>query len=256
MRKLFFLFVGTMAICVSCTQGSGKVEEASNPSASSPVVTIGFSTPVNGYEVKAFWKPLDIVTEHIVGPALLRFIHSADSSFFYVTTDQFSVPMSQLPFQYSEESGGITGIALAEYVLPYDTTALEQGEVFGTTAVPFFFKDLNFDKQKELLIGEAGKGQRHYPAFKVYELDGYGGAADLSRLVPYNEIDGLTQLDSELQQIIIHKSGGDCGDEVWTYFRSYGEEEEKGEIKLGKVVSYEKDEKTGDCKEIVELMTN
>lgn len=182
----------------------------------SKLLFIKFSNEVNGYNVKVIWKPNHNYFEHIVGPAIIEFYKTNDSTSFSLTENNFCILKRKLPIIYSEDSSKIISIGGNNYdtiTLYYDKESTESIEgSFGTTEEPFFFQDIDFDNKKELLITEFGQAQRGAATFKSYKVD-EDESNDFGNLMnekPINLLDEMSVIDYVNKQIKIFFSEGAC----------------------------------------------
>jgi hypothetical protein len=204
--KTFFYILLSCLLFSSCAKKETKKEEFK-------IVTIEYTNIINGYLVKVYWKPNAAKIEHIQGPAIIEFYNKVDSTSFTISNNYFSILKSKLLDKYSEDSLGGVAFNQNNIQLTYDEVKFDTNN-FGSTNVPFFFMDLDFDKNKELIIAEVQNGQRMLTSFKVYQFaDGYI-QADLFGTTyqePYISLDERTKIDTLNKTITLNLSGGGCG---------------------------------------------
>lgn len=240
-KKSLLLIVVILAIF------SGKIMAQSN-SLKDKTVHISFSNSVEGYRVNAIWKPEKLRYNHVIGPAIIEFNNEEYGTSFSIANGHFSILKDLLPFTYEDYE--IKAINRKDIVLSYPQNLQFNKDDFGTTQVPFFFMDVDFDGKKELLISEVDNGQRGVATFKVYKLD-MGEPNDLygiAESVPLTLLDEMSEMDRNKKNITIHYSSGACGswEEVYQLKESISIYEEKGFV-LVLIIEDQWDEKDENC---------
>lgn len=205
MKRLLNLFLALTLIsfCASCQTKNTETK----------VVTIEYSNEINGYAVNVVWKPKAVSYSHTKGPAIIEFYNKKDSTSFTLTNNNFSILNSKLPFSYSADSTEIISLNQNNFKLVYDENNLKSEYSFGTTNEPFFFRDIDFDNIKELIIVEIDNGQRGFATFKAYNFDEYGEIQSedgFTNIEPFKSLDELSKIDYVNKRIIIYGSGGIC----------------------------------------------
>lgn len=83
------------------------------------------------------------------------------------------------------------------------------------SALPFFFLDVNFDGDDELIMNYARQGQRYSNAYVAYGLQywngeiGYDYLYDSTRgVAPFSDLDDLSEIDYTTQEISTFSYGG------------------------------------------------
>lgn len=178
------------------------------------LIKIKYQNKINSFSVDAVWKPEKVSYNHVVGPAIVTFKNDSEEIKFSVSINKFSILKSQLPFSYSSDEFQITKFNKTIIELIYDANKFTNDESdFGKTNVPFFFQDIDFDNEKELIFTEIDNGQRGVATFKVFGFD-YG---DLESELygktykePYISLDEMSKIDYDKKRIIIYGSGGIC----------------------------------------------
>lgn len=185
------------------------------------MVTVKFQNKINKYTVEAIWKPTNVRYNHIVGPAIVTFKNSSEDIEFSISINKFSILKSQLPFSYSSDDLEITKLNRNSLDLVYDLNKLTDTEsTFGNTNVPFFFQDLDFDNEKELIFTEIDNGQRGVATFKVFGLDDGDLESELydkTNSEPFTSLDTTSKFDVKNKRIIIYGSGGMCSNSYTFY---------------------------------------
>lgn len=212
MKKFLILFFA-IQLCVSaCNQKKDTDLKVENIE----YVNIEYIRSVNGYLVKAIWKPLFVKYDYTRGPAIIEFYNLEDSLLFTITNDNFSILNSKLPFTYSENKQEIIMLNQKEIKLDYDTNYFNVNYLIQDE--PFFFIDLNFDNTKELLIAEANMGQRYEFSYKAYKIEnGEIPSYNITYNEPYMSLDGLSEIDYKNKSITIYGSGGGCANNASIY---------------------------------------
>jgi hypothetical protein len=204
MKRLLNLLLA-LTLISSCSNSQTKNTETK-------VVTIEYSNEINGYTVKVVWKPKAVRYSHTKGPAIIEFYNKKDSTSFTLTNNNFSILNSKLPFGYTADSTEIISLNQNDFKLVYDENNLKSEESFGTTSEPFFFRDIDFDNIKELVIVEIDNGQRGVATFKAYNFENgeiqseYG----ITNIEPFKSLDEVSEIDYVNKRIIINGSGGVC----------------------------------------------
>jgi len=168
---------------------------------------ISFDSPVGGYEVSAEWLLEDYGETFYEGPAYLHFKKPVGRGFSVFVENGFFLP------QFDGEKDFVNGQHLT--CSPVQKAA---GEILSLEA-PFFFSDVDFDGDDELLVSISGLGSHGRTAFYVYEKDG------TRRMdMPFDEhIDSQTIFNSDEKSITLNLySGAVDGCELWTYRRQRG----------------------------------
>lgn len=212
------------------------------------VVNIEFSNIISGFKVKAIWIPRKVIYDHVVGPAIITFQNVKDSAVFDITTDHFSISKSRLPFIFTEDGYEIAMVNRNSISMLYETGNLTSNESFGTTKEPFFFEDVNFDGNKELLIVEVGNGQRDVASFKAYNFD-FGevqlGRFGITFTEPFRSLDEMSVIDHIKKSLTIYNSSGYCSSN-YDIYKLRG-----GQLLLDTIIQEESDESSGKCYELI-----
>lgn len=190
-----------------------KISEIKSHQPESKFVTLEFSNEINGYKVKAFWKPSSVVYGYVVGAAIVEFYNVKDSTSFSIPHVKFSILKNKLPFGFEEDSTKLTEIKQSEITLEYNKNYEPSENGFGKINESFFFKDVNFDGVEEILFMESGNGQRSVSTFKVYEKGLYQDDEiqyDFVARTPFDLIDEFTKFDYQSKSIEIYSSHGSC----------------------------------------------
>lgn len=210
-------------------------------------VVIEYSNKINGYKVKSTWKPQIVRYNHVIGPAIIEFCDEQDILIFTVVNNNFSVLKRKLPFSYDKDSLKIEDIRENLISLIYKEPKLNDEKRFGTTDEPFFFEDIDFDNEKELLIAEVDNGQRGVATFKAYKQGDrtQNQSNDITDRDPFLSLDEMTKIDYENRNIILYGSGGYCYD----HYRIYSKKSSYGFEFIGEIVE-ERDDSLNKCYEL------
>ena len=120
-------------------------------------IIIDIKDPINGYKISIRWTPYEISgydKEEIVGPALLELTKISDGSKSVVKYNGFSLRNYNPSFRINNletENGYVTGYSNSDISIDYWDLQNILDESFA-----FYFFDLNFDKEKELIIDDHG----------------------------------------------------------------------------------------------------
>lgn len=168
---------------------------------------IQYNQPVEGYAVTGVCFPLagyDRDREHeFVGKAILHF-ESEDNHF-----DIYNAYFSDSTLYYVNEQSFVDG-----QVLHLDYLPKKADEYLGYNT-PFFFQDVDFDGEKELLVNNWRCGIRHSNHYEVYKIE--KGKARLLTAPLFDEMDdSMTRFDSIQQTIRLVE-----GSAVEAYERTY-----------------------------------
>lgn len=214
------------------------------------IVRINYKNPINGYNVSVLWTPDHVISTYAIGPATLYFKNKKES--FTITNNAFSLPSESFNFTL-EDGYSVMAVSPNKITLDYQAPYL-QNIIFHEIDKPFFFLDINFDGNKELLITKKREGQRYYDSFDVYSFDSNGylqpPLAQITNKEPYNRFDGATKLDRERKELIFYSSGGWCNYSHKTYGLR------NGKLSLTKIVKREQLNNDQDCFESVYSVKN
>lgn len=169
----------------------------------SPCIFISYNQKVNGYKVNVMWFPFDI--QYIdQSPAILHFQN--DTSGFYIYNPSFLETGVYEKFEKNSLKDGDT-----IYVNYTPKESSEYAEDFGYLAdnnIPFFFQDVDFDGEDELLITNwqcGSKGSSTYDVYKVNQY--YEYRLDMIKLTDapfYKMENGQTEFNPKEKTIKLH----------------------------------------------------
>ena len=169
----------------------------------SPCIFISYNQKVNGYKVNVMWFPFDI--QYIdQSPAILHFQN--DTSGFYIYNPSFLETGVYEKFEKNSLKDGDT-----IYVNYTPKESSEYAEDFGYLAdnnIPFFFQDVDFDGEDELLITNWQCGSRGSSTYDVYKVNQYYEyRLDMIKLTDapfYKMENGQTEFDPKEETIKLH----------------------------------------------------
>ena len=138
-------------------------------------VFINYDNLVEGYKVSIKFTPKVVYYEdHIIGRGTIYFHHIKTNQKFKIYNPMMGFPTRVLPILLSKNKRTITRFfkrnKSLHYIFKDRTLSNAKFGNFGTTEVPFFFYDMNFDGVKELLLPQMNSGQRSDAIFKPYEV--------------------------------------------------------------------------------------
>lgn len=158
-----------------------------------PRVYIKYKQPVNGYTVKVLWMPYTDENGYTAetGNAILYF--ESEDNHFYIPTKCYR---DTAIYSHTDLKDGD--------VLFWNYTPKKKEEILSQYS-PFFFSDVNFDGEKELLINDYNGGSRGSNSYEVYKIHPY--YADIIKEVPFADLENdMTDFDSANKTIACHYS--------------------------------------------------
>ena len=196
-----------------------------------PRIYIKYKQPVNGYTVRVLWMPYTDESEETseTGSALLYF--ESESNHFYIQTRSYR---DTAVYSHTKLKDGD--------ILFWDYTPKKKDEILSEYS-PFFFSDVDFDGEDELLINEHRGGSRGTNSYEVYKIHPY--YAEIIKDAPFANLEnGNTEFD--LKNKTITSSFSDSAFESVTYIYKaikqekieYGDPEPCYKFELVKVEFY------------------
>ncbi len=158
-----------------------------------PRVYIKYKQPVNGYTVKVLWMPYTDENGYTAetGNAILYFEN--EDNHFYIQTKCYRDTAVYSHTHLEDDD-----------VLFWNYTPKKKGEILSQYS-PFFFSDVNFDGEKELLINDYNGGSRGSNSYEVYKIHPY--YADIIKEAPFVNLENdMTDFDSANKTITCHYS--------------------------------------------------
>jgi hypothetical protein len=233
-------------------------------------ITVKYTNAIHGMKVEAKWEPIGSYGRSHMGEAIIKFTNIESGKSFSIYNSSFGINTDKVKdlnifWPEMEDNGGVyadklkfdRGTIHLEYEEPelkYNSDVLKR---FYDFDVPFFFHDIDFDGNEELIVVLRSAGQRHSDIFKVYALKD-GSLVDereqMTDIAPYIEIDGLSTIDIKNKTINIHSSSGACDNSCKLYkFYAPKNATEKGKYILEEYSLREtvRDEKFENCNSYV-----
>lgn len=185
------------------------------------VVVLQYDKDINGLHIEVLWKPKYSKNGFVEGPAIIQLTNIKEGGVSTLTNNNFAFPKERTKKfiklkNYESTSSVIESITNNVVSLEYTYPKVKTNECdFGTDEEPFFFYDVDFDGQKELLIVEIGKGQRWRNTFKAYKIvedQVYDVLEDDFHQITYKEpfvfFDSASTVNAETETIEINWSCG------------------------------------------------
>lgn len=171
-------------------------------------VYITYNQPINGYDVyitcDARWEWSDLAYGN---QALLTFVN--DTSRFFVLNESFYIndfdKIMDRTYEAMREIPHIPlGIQQLIFYMDYHKNPTPKDSL--DYNAPFFFSDVDFDGEQELVITSHKTGQRGTNTYKIYKYESYSCWQMTKR--PYTDFDGFTRFDYEHKKVIFESHGG------------------------------------------------
>lgn len=214
-RKNFSIFTFCI-LTLSCSNAvdkkTPKLPERASPNAyKSKMITVAYSNDINGYRVKAYWIPKQVRYSQIIGPATLEFESIKDSTIFFLANNSFGLERQRLNVTYTTpDSTEIKDIKSDSLKIKYLDNDLHNNKYLGgSTKEPFFFADVDFDDEKEIVLAQSNRAQRGRDKFEAYSLEDIEQPTLLTG-VPFDDLDSGTKFDYLNKKIIVDNSNGAC----------------------------------------------
>lgn len=195
----------------------------SQPKSDLNFITVNYANLVNGYKVKAAWRPVLVnadfpyMDRFVMGPATLEFSNTKDSVLFSVNTDYFSLDKELFSITYvNTDSVDIASLNTTKITIQNKAQAQINRSTPLNFEDEFGFADVDFDGKKELIVREFGMGQRGSSTYAIYNI---GEDEDVYKLrnSPFEQIDDETEFNYTAKTITISSFGGYCSSEYTTY---------------------------------------
>lgn len=192
---------------------------------SSSRIFIRYKQPVNGYTVKVMCMPYEFYDKEranvIWGNALLCF--EKEHSKFYVYNESFSDSI----LYYINEQKPEDGLTLSLDYLPK-----KENEYLSHNS-PFFFSDVDFDGEEELIINNWRNGVRYCNTYDIYKID--GDQLQQMTMPPYYKISDYNAEFSPVNKSIILNGYGGWNDGISLIYKI---KRGKPILIRGKVITY------------------
>ena len=176
----------------------------------------------DGYHVKGILHHLQLTHESC--EAILSF--SRQGVEFTIVHPYFKITPQQLDkiiSEFGRTQHNFFTINRKELGFYLDYTIDKTDTTFLKKSVPFFFKDVDFDGEEELVLRFPNQGQRLINLYQVWDCG-------LKHNEPYNDFDDVTIFDANKKEITIRYYGG-----VSTWTRKYYRLEDR-EMTLYKLI--------------------
>lgn len=157
---------------------------------SKPEVLIKYKSPVNGYNVVVEWLGADIIDESLAfGDVLIHFKKNDGTGF---TVHQFG---------YWDEGLNVSDIEDPRSDKTIELEYIPKNDKYLATRSPFYFADMDFDEQDELVVVGWKGGRQYAHIYDVYEIS--DSSAHQKTTPPFDTIElGISKFDPKKKQII------------------------------------------------------
>ena len=152
-------------------------------------ITLMYKRPVNGYNVSVEWLGAEIIDDDLAfGKVLIHFKKNDGTGFTVYHSGYWDEGLKVSDIK----SKGNKTIEL-EYI-PKD-------DMYLATRSPFYFADMDFDGQDELVVVGWKGGRQYAHTYDVYDISDY--YADKKTTPPFDNVElDITTLDPKKKQII------------------------------------------------------
>ena len=218
-----------VGVCVFMA-GSAVVAHAEDAGGAGGVPFV-FDNPLDGYAVSGTWFPLiaSDARNGPYGPVIFQLKDSKTGKIIKIAENGVSLLNGAIQAISGLKSGATLHLNYGEKDRaekgPCENskdTCLKLGDI------PIDLQDLTFDGKPEVIIAQAGMGQRFGSAYRVYTLDFDGssdpkdemGAVtynDMPYQVVFSQLDDQSTIDLTKKQIEIFASGGACANSAEYY---------------------------------------
>jgi hypothetical protein len=207
------------------------------------IVNLEYTNTFNDMRVSVKWMPVDTYTDSFWGEGTIKFTNIKDGSNFYIVNPSLGIKkdeIEKLNPVWKEYEDGYFRLSLDKKNMRLDYKAPELEDEIDVLSLydldtPFFFYDLDFDNNKELIIVLHGAGQRGMDIFKVYALKDGKPVAKHDQITdeePYLQLDGRSRINFADKTINIHGSSGACN----SYDKTYRFLPSKNDTEKGKYI--------------------
>ena len=154
-----------------------------------PALLIKYKSPVNGYNVVVEWLGADIIDEYLAFGDVLIHFKKNDGTGFTVHN-----------IAYWDEGLNVSDIE-TKISKTIELEYIPKNDKYLATRSPFYFADMDFDDQDELVV-VGWKGGRHYAhIYDVYEIS--DSNAHKKTTPPFDCVElGITKFNPKKKQII------------------------------------------------------
>lgn len=168
---------------------------------------VKYRNKINGFDVRIAVRPFAYIDSTLFGSAEIAFLRN-DTCFISLPNPFFRID--------SLNRKQIENFDVVELDYKYPQIKKSKPIEFNQfNALPFFFLDVNFDGEDELIMNYARQGQRYCDAYVAYGLQywngkiGYDYLYDSTRgVAPFYDLDDLSEIDYTTQEISTFSYGG------------------------------------------------
>lgn len=168
---------------------------------------VKYRNKINGFDVRIAVRPFAYIDSILFGSAEIAFLRN-DTCFISLPNPFFRID--------SLNRKQIENFDVVELDYQYPQINKSKPIEFKQfNALPFFFLDVNFDGEDELIMNYARQGQRYSDAYVAYGLQywngeiGYDYLYDSTRgIAPFSDLDDLSEIDYTTQEISTFSYGG------------------------------------------------
>lgn len=152
-------------------------------------ITLIYNRPVNGYNVSVEWLGADIIDDDLAfGEVLIHFKKNDGTGF------------SVYHFGYWDEGLRVSDIKTKSNKI-IELEYIPKDDMYLATRSPFYFADMDFDGQNELVVVGWKGGRQYAHTYAVYDITDCH--ASHKKTPPFDSIEsGITQFDPKKRQII------------------------------------------------------
>ena len=156
---------------------------------SKPEVLIKYKSPVNGYNVVVEWLGADIIDEYLAFGDVLIHFKKNDGTGFTVHN-----------IAYWDEGLNVSDIE-TKTSKTIELEYIPKNDKYLATRSPFYFADMDFDDQDELVVVGWKGGRQYAHIYDVYEIS--DTSAHQKTTPPFDTIElGISKFDPKKKQII------------------------------------------------------
>lgn len=163
-------------------------------------IHIKYKQPINGYKVYVTWW----MSYNYSGFALLKFIDDSGMEYF-LTNEAFHIEDFDRIWEEASNRS-IHSASKPVYILNYRKNNNPKDSL--DYDAPFFFSDIDFDGQQELIMTLYKTGQRFCNEYKVYKSNFKYGSMGEVKVEPYIYLDGFTRFDYKEKKVILESHSG------------------------------------------------
>ena len=152
-------------------------------------ISLIYKRPVNGYNVSVEWLGADIIDDDLAfGEVLIHFKKNDGTGF------------SVYHFGYWDEGLRVSDIKTRSNKT-IELDYIPKNDMYLATRSPFYFDDMDFDEQDELVIVGWKGGRQYAHLYDVYEIS--DSSAHKKTTPPFDTIElGISKFDPKKKQII------------------------------------------------------